>query len=113
MKQRNIAVAVILSIITCGIYGIYWMVVLNDDANSLAGDTNATSGGMVVLFTLITCGIYGLYWHFKMGEKCDAIKGTNGSSNILFIILAIFGLGIINYCIMQDTINKKLNGSFL
>ena len=27
---RSVAVAIILSIVTCGIYGIYWLVVLND-----------------------------------------------------------------------------------
>ena len=32
IQQRNIAVCIILSIVTCGIYGIYWLICLNDDA---------------------------------------------------------------------------------
>lgn len=32
MRERNIAVAIILTIVTCGIYGIYWFIVLTDDA---------------------------------------------------------------------------------
>lgn len=109
IQERNIAIAVILSIVTCGLYGIYWMIKLNDEINQICGDTHANSGGMVFLFTLITCGIYGWYWMYKMGEKCDQIKGVNGSSGILYLILGIFGLGIVNYCLMQDTINKAIS----
>ncbi len=108
ITPRSIPVCVILSIITCGIYGIYWMIKLNDEINLLAGDPGATSGGMVFLFSIITCGIYGLYWQYKMGEKCDQIKRTSGSSGILYLILAIVGFGIIGYCLMQDTINKAI-----
>ncbi len=111
-KNRNIALCIIFSIITCGIYSIYWMYVLNEEINSLSDEPNATSGGLVILFTIITCGIYGLYWYFKMGERVDTIKTNMGlrgdSSNIIFLILGIFGLGIINYALMQDTINKAV-----
>ena len=37
LHQGSIPVAVILSIITCGIYGIYWMIKMNDEINQLAG----------------------------------------------------------------------------
>ncbi len=110
--QRSIVTCVLLSIITCGIYGIYWMIQLNDELNNLAEKPNATSGGMVFLFTLITCGIYGLYWYYKMGENVDAINARRGmpSSNtgILYLVVGIFGLGIVNECLMQDTINKNV-----
>lgn len=38
MRERNIAVAIILTIVTCGIYGIYWFIVLTDDARLASGD---------------------------------------------------------------------------
>ncbi|MFR2407705.1 MAG: DUF4234 domain-containing protein, partial [[Clostridium] symbiosum] len=53
MKQRNIAVCILLLFVTCGIYGIYWMIVLNDETNALSGRIG-TSGGTVFLFSLIT-----------------------------------------------------------
>ena len=31
IKQRNIGICILLSIVTCGIYGLYWFVVLTDD----------------------------------------------------------------------------------
>ena len=112
IMQRSIVVCILLSIVTCGIYGIYWMIKLNDELNATAGKVNATSGGAVFLFTLITCGIYGFFWYYKMGENVDAIKTSKGlaSSNtgIIYLVLGLFGLGIVNYCLMQDTLNKNV-----
>lgn len=107
IQKRDLAIAIILTIVTCGIYGIYWFVVLTDETNHITNQTEATSGGLAFLFSIITCGIYYFYWSYKMGEKVDMIKGTpNGSSSILFLILSIFGLGFVNYIIAQDAINN-------
>lgn len=110
--RRSIGVCILLSIVTCGIYGIFWMIKLNDELNALANKQGATSGGVVFLLSLVTCGIYGLFWYYKMGENVDLIKSYRGeqSSNspILYLILGILGVGIVNYCLMQDTINKSV-----
>lgn len=74
IQQRNIAVCIILSIVTCGIYGLYWLVCLTNDTNTAAGTTDGTSGGMVLLLTIVTCNIYSLYWGYKQGEKIDIAK---------------------------------------
>ena len=108
IAPRNIALCIVFSIITCGIYGLYWIYKLNEEINELAQDPTATGGGLVILFSIITCGIYALYWAYKMGQKCDEIKQVNGSSGILFLILHLFGLGIVAEALMQDTINKVL-----
>ena len=106
-NDRNIASAILLSFVTCGIYAIYWFITLTDEVNAKYGDPNATSGAMAFLFTLITCGIYGYFWAYKLGEKVDAIKGNPaGSSNVLFVVLEIFGLNIVNLALAQDAVNK-------
>lgn len=112
IPNRNIALAVVLTIVTCGIYGIYWMIMLNDEVNAAAEEHNAMSGGIVFLLTLVTCGIYGWFWAYQMGQRVDRIKNDpNGSSNILYLILAIFGIQIVNYCLMQDTLNTKFQNN--
>ena len=58
-NDRNIAIAILLSFVTCGIYAIYWFITLTDEVNAKYGDPNATSGAMAFLFPLITCGING------------------------------------------------------
>lgn len=112
IKQRHIVTAILLSIVTCGIYGIYWFVCLNDEINTLTGDTEATSGGMAFLFSLITCGIYTWVWMYKMGNKLDdyyASKGMSSSNRgILYLILCLFGFGIVSYALMQDSVNKAI-----
>lgn len=108
IKNRNIVLAIILSIVTCGIYGIYWFITLTNDVNKIAG-VEDTSGGLACLFTIITCGIYGYYWAYKLGQKLDiaAQKAGKQPSNhsILFLILNICCLGIITYCIAQNEVN--------
>ena len=41
IKERNIALCIIFSIITCGIYGIYWYINMVDDLNALSGHEDA------------------------------------------------------------------------
>lgn len=110
IQQRNIATCIIFSIITCGIYGLYWLVKLNDETNILVEEQNPTSGGMVLLLMIITCNIYGLYWMYKQGEKLDTAKTAKGmpssNSGILYIILSFIGLGIVSYALMQNEINN-------
>ena len=110
IQKRNIVVAVILSLVTCGIYGIYWIVKLTDEANQLSKQQDATSGGIAFLLTLVTCNIYGYFWAYKQGEKLSAVKAARGEvdSNlpVIYLVLQILGLGIVNYCLMQNEINK-------
>lgn len=110
IERRNIAVCIVLTLVTCGIYGIYWIVCLTNDVNTVSGDVNGTSGGMVVLLTIVTCGIYGIYWAYKQGEKLDFTKNNRGipssNSGVLYLILHIFGFGIIAYALMQNELNK-------
>ncbi|MBQ3583693.1 MAG: DUF4234 domain-containing protein [Lachnospiraceae bacterium] len=109
VKEKNIATCVILSLVTCGIYGIIWFVALQDDVNTLTGDFK-TSGGMAFLLTLVTCGIYGIWWMYNQGSRIDSIKESRGipagNNGILYLILSILGLGIVSYCLMQNELNQ-------
>ena len=114
MEKRNIAVAIILTIVTCGIYGIYWFIVMTDETNKTTDKPEEqTSGGIAFLLTFITCGIYGLYWAYKQGEKLDAAAEKNGmtrdSRSVLYLILSLIGFSIIAYALMQDTLNKLID----
>ena len=111
IKERNIALCIILSIITCGIYGIYWLVCLVDDLNVASGRVGDTSGGMVVLLTIVTCGIYGIYWAYKAGEKVAYVKQRStgvmgGNDSVLYLILSLLGFAIVVYALLQSELNK-------
>ena len=109
ISKRNIVIAIVLSLITCGLYGLYWQVKLNNELLQLSGREGP--GGVAVIFlTIITCGIYGYFWYYKMGKCVDDIENKrDGSTSVLFVILALFGIGIVNYIIAQNAINGKVN----
>ena len=119
MKQRSVGIAILLTIITCGIYGIYWLIMLNDETNYVSGhQQDGTSGGVVFLLTLVTCGIYGYYWCYKQGEKLNEAKMQRGimvdsSASVLYLILSIFGLSIVSYALMQSELNKNASSTVI
>ncbi len=110
IKERNIVVSILLSIITCGIYQLYWWVTITDDVDNVSENPTKRNGVVVILLTLITCGIYGFYYWYQNGklmEEANQRKGVNGSSNaILYLILSLFGLSIVNYILVQADLNK-------
>ena len=110
LQKRSISTAIILNILTCGIYGIYWFIKLNDEINYITNSQNDTSGVMAFLLGLITCGVYNYYWMYKMGRKLDDFAVMRGfapaSRGVACLILSLFGLGVVSYAIMQDSINR-------
>lgn len=58
VKNRNIALCIILSLVTCGIYGWYWFVCLTDDTNTISGEPG-TSG--VVALVSYPCYMWYLW----------------------------------------------------
>lgn len=110
IQRREIAMCIILSIVTCGIYGIYWFICLTDDTNLVSKRTEDTSGVIAFLLSLVTCNIYGLYWAYKQGEKIDEAKTDRGipsnNSSIAYLLLCLFGFSIVAYALMQNDLNK-------
>jgi len=109
IKERNIVVCILLSIVTCGIYGIVWFITMTDDMRFVSGD-QTLSGGKAFLLTLITCGIYSYFWAYKMGKAGAAAKASRGmaadDNSVLYLVLQFFGLAIVNYCIIQNDLNS-------
>ncbi len=109
VKPRNLALALVLSIITCGFYTIYWQIKLTDEANEVFPTDYKTSGVATWLFSLITCGIFGFYWAYKMGQKVIS-KSNNPNDNytpIIYLVLYFF-VGIVVLCLLQDSVNKEV-----
>ncbi len=111
IQEKNIATSIILTIVTCGIYGIYWFVTLTDDVNRVSGEENATSGGLAFLLTIVTCGIYGIYWAYTIGQKITKAKANCGlqadsNSGVLYLILEVLGLAIVVYALAQNDLNE-------
>lgn len=69
--DRSIVVYILLTLVTCGIYGWYFIYCLARDVNTVcAGDGQNTTGlGMYILLSLVTCGIYPIFWMYNLGNR--------------------------------------------
>ncbi|HBP38000.1 MAG TPA: hypothetical protein DD640_04530 [Clostridiales bacterium] len=106
LEVKDIAVCIILSLITFGIYNLIWLYalckkikLLNKEAPDCAGE----------FLCLIFVPFYQLYWFYTRGKKLsDAAAGRNiqiSDNSTVYLVLALFGLGIVNYAMMQDSLN--------
>lgn len=109
VQQRSVGLAIVLSFLTCGIYGIYWMYALTNEVSQLSGDSNFT-GVKAILLALVTCGIYTLFWYYQLGNHIASAQQRQGQTpkddSVILLILGIFGLGIVSMAIAQSNVNK-------
>lgn len=110
IQKRNLALYIILTLVTCGLFGIYWFCTLNDDTNKVSGHPEALGGVAAFLLTLVTCGIYCLFWMYNMGTRIDEAKTKRGlpggNSGTLYLVLALVGFGWVAEILLQSELNK-------
>ena len=101
--DRGLASYIILSIITCGIYGYYFIYKMAHDVNiACDGDGENTSGlEAFILLSMITCGIYAWYWYYKLGNRLANNAGRyglgiqeNGTTVLMWCIFGTLICGI-------------------
>ena len=118
LEKKNIATCIILTFVTCGIYGIYWLYCMISDINTISEDPDSMSPIIVILLSIVTCGIYSVYWFYKAGALLDqkAIEFGRMPENrsSLYLILIILGyfiplfmplLTMVVYILLQNSIN--------
>ncbi len=109
IPRRNIALYVILSLVTCGLFAIYWFIVLTDDIGRMSGDPSFT-GLKHFLLTLVTCGVWSFIWAYQAGKQMAYIQSMRGyqptDNSVLYLILSIFGMSLINYALIQNDVNQ-------
>ncbi len=110
---RSIALGIIFSLLTCGIYSLYWQYKQMVTLNAWLGRTNYRFW-LWFFLSILTCGIFGIYYEYKMAAGINEVQANNGLlvSNYLpvtCVIIAIFGVGIASLAIQQWEINKFYN----
>lgn len=109
IKERNIVTCIILTLITCGIYGIYWVIMMAREAVSVKDPSDS---GVLEIVLMLFFPFVGFYLsEQKLAQGC-AEKGIEHKDNaVLYLILGLVGLGIVNYCMMQSDLNKVAQAS--
>jgi len=108
--RRDILISIIFTVITCGIYRLFWLSKQMDTINAWQGreEFNFVTW---IFFTIITCGIYAIYTEYKMAEAINRIQQARGlmvNTNLplVCVIVTIFSFGIVSDAIQQSEINS-------
>ena len=114
-SRQSVGTAILLSVITCGIYGIYWLHQILSTLYRINNQPNSAGTDIVLIF--VTCGIYGIYLMYKMGKlESEAYYNLGLPSKDdsgLYLILAFFGMGTLIACaIVQSNINRMADGMY-
>lgn len=107
IKKRNIVTCILLTLITCGIYGIYWIIMMTKEAISVKDPADS---GILEIILMLFLSFVGFYLtEKKFAEGCAARGIPHEDRSVLYLILGILGFGIVNFCLMQNDLNKIAN----
>ena len=105
--KRRVGICILLSIVTLGIYAIYWQYLLVKNVRAIKGDDSSCTGEMLCLLFV---PFYSYYWWFTRGDAVkNALLKKNHSvsgSGVIYLVLALFGLSIVAAAIMQNDFNN-------
>jgi hypothetical protein len=108
--EADIVINILFSILTCGLYNIYWnyreMLAVND----LLGRKEFSFLSWSLL-SMVTCGLYHIYFEYRMGRAIVELQERHGIDPeyllpTISLTLTIFQLWIITDAIQQHEINK-------
>ena len=106
-RYKNIALYIILSFITCGLFLIVWIAEIIDDVHKLHEDNNSSIGELLLILFI---PFYSWYWMYTRGKQIyqDSVRleGNLSDNSILYLVLSILGLQIIAYALIQNDFNK-------
>lgn len=113
--NRSLVTYIVLSIVTCGIYGYYFLYTMARDVNIMCeGDGEETSGLVVfIVLSMVTCGFYALYWYYKLANRLAANAPRyglnfqeNGTTVLMWYLIGLFVCGVGPYVAMYFLIKN-------
>lgn len=109
LQERNIVLAVVFSIITIGIYYIYWM---NRTANTIKIIDGDYSGAALETVFFFLIPFYRLYWVYTRSKKLSETANQKWhyhriqDESVPYLIVSIFVTDLVVIAIMQNDLNR-------
>ena len=104
IQNRNIALYIVLSLVTCGIFAIIWAISLARDAVHVKDEKD---DGLLEIILMLFVPCVGFFLaEKKFSEGCAAKGIAHTDNSIIYLILGLVGLGIVNFVMMQSDLNK-------
>ncbi|MCL2228209.1 MAG: DUF4234 domain-containing protein [Firmicutes bacterium] len=102
MKERNIWIMVLLTVVTAGFYLLFWNAMFQ---GQLKEQTKKGFGPIVHLLMLVfTFGIYAIYWQYAAGSRLAEIGAKDRS--VLYLALCFIWMSWLNPFLMQNQANN-------
>ena len=101
--DRSIVMYILLTTITLGIYGYYFIYKLAQDVNEMCKDDGQKTGGLIafILLSFVTCGIYAYYWYYQVANRLQANASKygitvteSGTTILLWCLIGLLVCGI-------------------
>ncbi|MBI5630668.1 MAG: DUF4234 domain-containing protein [Elusimicrobia bacterium] len=104
------AAGILFSVLTCGLYNIYWNYRQFQAMNLLLGREEYKFLNWLLL-SIVTCGLYHIYYEYRMGVDLNCYLKDNGrpvGDNLALIglVLSCFGLTVLTDAVYQHELNK-------
>ncbi len=108
--KRGVGVGIVLSLITLGIYGLYWRGKQIATLNAWLKKKEHSFFAWFFLL-IITAGIYGFYREYQMANSINTIQANNGlvtdaSLPTSCMLGMLLGFGVLPLAIRQHQINR-------
>ncbi|MBE6546129.1 MAG: DUF4234 domain-containing protein [Ruminococcaceae bacterium] len=107
MKKRSVAAVIILTLITCGIYGVYWAYVVADALKKESEKIRISPAIYLVLMLFVSSAAMALLG-YEANDVINDIKLRRGAKTddnlILWVVLGAF-LPIVVIGLIQNEIN--------
>ena len=101
----------ILTIVTCGIYNLYWMYAARSEFQRISGYPDINPG--LELLLNILCFPFFFYWIYKFSSDIARYQADTGryvnDTGLINLLLAIFGFGIVSEIIIQSQLNELMD----
>ncbi|MDB5171121.1 MAG: hypothetical protein JWO35_815 [Candidatus Saccharibacteria bacterium] len=101
MRQRSIVKMILLSLVTFGIYSLYWSISTKNEMNRL--------GANVPTAWLLIIPFVSIYWLWKYSEAVDQVTSNKVSAPLAFVVEAF--LGFVGDLVIQSEFNKLATAS--
>lgn len=111
IRAGSIPVMILLTIVTCGIYGWVWYYRMIRNMRIINGEDTSCAGEFL-LFMFIP--FYFIYWYYTRGKRFAQSAQARGYAvedrSTLYLILGLVGFSVINLCLIQSDFNGIARG---
>jgi glucan phosphoethanolaminetransferase (alkaline phosphatase superfamily) len=110
--ERSIGVSIVLTLVTCGIYDLFWDYWMGCEIRDHSNRQDINPG-LDIFFMIITCNIYYFFWLYKMSgilreseATCFPGEASRMMEPWLLVVIGLIGATLVSDAILQYDLNR-------